>query len=52
MSQLTKNESIFLPFKLLLSSQRYGFGIRDLEKTYPGSGSWGQKSTKIPDTAA
>jgi hypothetical protein len=29
--------------KYLLSSQKYGFGIGDQEKTYPGSGSRGKK---------
>ncbi len=33
----------FLPQKLSLSSQKYGFGNRDPEKTY--SGSLGQKGT-------
>ncbi len=28
----------FLPKKMSLSSQKYGFGIRDPEKTYSGSG--------------
>jgi hypothetical protein len=39
----------FLPKKFSLSSQKYGFGIRDPEKTY--SGSRGQKGTgsRIPD---
>jgi hypothetical protein len=37
----------FLPQKLSLSSQKYGFGIRDLEKTYPGSRIQGVK--KAPD---
>jgi len=30
---------------LSVSSQKYGFGIRDREKTYPGSGFWGHKGT-------
>jgi hypothetical protein len=43
----------FLPKKLSLSSQKYGFGIRDPEKTYPGNR--GQKGTgsriRISNTA-
>jgi hypothetical protein len=44
----------FVPKKLPLSYQKYGFGIRDPEKPYPGySGSWiqGHKGTgyRIPD---
>ncbi len=37
----------FLPKKLSLSSQKYGFGIQDPEKTYSGSQSPGVK--KAPD---
>jgi hypothetical protein len=40
---------LFAPKKLSLSSKKYGFGIRDPEKTY--SGSRGQKGSgsRIPD---
>ncbi len=41
LGQFWKNYRIFLTKKLSLSSQKYGFGIRDPEKSY--SGSW------IPD---
>jgi hypothetical protein len=34
-----------LPKKLSLNSQKYGFGIRDSEKTFSGSRSRGQKGT-------
>ncbi len=44
--QFTKNYSIFLPKKLQLSSQKYGFGIRALEKNLFWIGSW------IPDSGA
>jgi hypothetical protein len=37
------------PKKLSLSSQNYGFGIRDPEKTYPGSRIQGSKKQRIPD---
>jgi hypothetical protein len=33
----------FLPKQLSLSSQKYGFGIRDPEKPIPDPGSRGQK---------
>jgi hypothetical protein len=39
----------FLPKKLSLSSQTYGFGIRDPEKTYSGSRIQGSKRHRIPD---
>jgi hypothetical protein len=41
----------FLPKKLSLSSQKYGFGIRDpgSRKTYPGSRIQGSKRHRIPD---
>jgi hypothetical protein len=37
--------------KVSLSSQKYGFGIRDPEKTYPDPGSriQGSKKHRIPD---
>jgi hypothetical protein len=35
--------------KLSLSSQKYGFGIRDPEKTYSGSRIQGSKRHRIPD---
>ncbi len=35
----------FLLKNLSLSSKKYGFGIQDLEYTYSGSGSRGQKGT-------
>jgi hypothetical protein len=35
--------------KLSLSSQEYGFGIRDPEKTYSGSRMQGSKRHRIPD---
>ncbi len=38
-----------LPKKLSLSSQTYGFGIRDPEKTYSGSRIQGSKRHRIPD---
>jgi|688.fasta_scaffold734273_1 hypothetical protein len=45
----------FLLKNLLVSSKKYGFEIRDPEKTYPGSGPKGQKGTgsqiRIPNTA-
>jgi hypothetical protein len=37
----------FLPKKLSLSSQKYGFGIRDPEKTYSGSRIQGSKRPRI-----
>ncbi len=41
---------LFLPKKLsLLSSHKYGFGIRDPEKTYSGSLIQGSKRHRIPD---
>jgi hypothetical protein len=40
---------ITLPKKLSPSSQKYGFGIRDLEKTYSGSRIQGSKRHRIPD---
>ncbi len=46
LSQLTKNCRYFVPKKLSISSQKYGFGIRDPEKTY--SGFRGQNVTQIP----
>ncbi len=39
----------FLPKKLSLSSQKYGFGIRDPENTYSGSRIQGSKRHRIPD---
>jgi hypothetical protein len=39
----------FLSTKLSLSSQKYGFGIRDPEKTYSGSRIQRSKSHRIPD---
>jgi hypothetical protein len=39
----------FLPKKLSLSSQKYRCGIRDPEKTYPGSRIPGSKRHRIPD---
>ncbi len=39
----------FLPKRLSLSSQNYGFGIRDPEKTYSGSRIQGSKRHRIPD---
>jgi hypothetical protein len=39
----------FLPKKLSLSSQKYGFGIRDPEKTYSGSRIQRSKRDRIPD---
>jgi hypothetical protein len=39
----------FLPKKLSLSSQKYGFGIRDPEKTYSGSGIPDPGIKKVPD---
>ncbi len=37
----------FLPKRLSLSSQKYGFGIRDPEKTYSGSRIQGSKRHRI-----
>ncbi len=42
----------FLPKKLSLSSQKYGFGIRDPEKTYSGSRIQGSKRQGIPDSGS
>ncbi len=39
----------FLLKKLSLSSQKYGFGIRDPEKTYSGSRIQVSKRHRIPD---
>jgi hypothetical protein len=39
-----------LPKKLSLSSQKYGFGIRDPEKTYSGSRSPKGTGSRIPDS--
>jgi hypothetical protein len=39
----------FFPKKLSLSSQKYGLGIRDPEKTYSGSRIQGSKRHRIPD---
>ncbi len=39
----------FLPKRLSLSSQKYGFGIRDPEKTYSGSRIQGSKRHRISD---
>ncbi len=54
--QFSKNLKNFLPKKLLLSSEKYGFGIRDLRfgmrypgKTYSGSRIEGSKRHPIPD---
>jgi hypothetical protein len=51
LGKFSKNYRTFLPKKLSPSSQKYGFGIRDPEKTY--SGSRGQKGTgsRIRNTA-
>jgi hypothetical protein len=48
---ISKNYRAFYPKKLPLSSQRYGFGIRDPEKTYSGSRIrvQGSKRHRIPD---
>jgi hypothetical protein len=40
---------IILPKKLSISSRKYGFGIRDPEKTYSGSRIQGSKRHRIPD---
>ncbi len=39
----------FLPINLLLSSQKYGLGIRDLEKLIPENRIRGSKKHRIPD---
>jgi hypothetical protein len=39
----------FLPKKLSISSQKYGFGIRDPDKTYFGSRIQGSKRHRLPD---
>jgi hypothetical protein len=39
----------FYPKKLSLSSKKYGFGIRDPEKTYSRSRIQGSKRHRIPD---
>ena len=39
----------FLPKKLSLSSQKYGLGMRNPEKTYSGSRIQGSKRHRIPD---
>ncbi len=39
----------FMPKRLSPSSQKYGLGIRDLEKTYSGSRIQGSKRHRIPD---
>ncbi len=56
LGQFSKNYRSFLPKILSLSSQKYGFGIRDLgfkiqdqEKTYFGSRIQGSKRHWIPD---
>jgi hypothetical protein len=56
LSQLSKNYSYFLPNKLSLSSQKYGFviqvlrsEIRNLEKTHSGSWTQGSKRHRIQD---
>jgi hypothetical protein len=35
--------------KIAMSSQNYGFGIRNPEKPIPDPGSWGSKRHRIPD---
>ncbi len=40
---------LVLPKRLSLSSQKYGFGIRDPEKTYSGSRIQGSKRHRLPD---
>ncbi len=49
LGQIFKELLNFLPQKLSLSSQKYGFGIRDPEKTYSGSRIQGSKRHRIPD---
>jgi hypothetical protein len=58
LSQLTKHYKFFTPKKMSLSSQKYGFGIRDprsghRKKPFPDPGSRGQKGTgsRIRNTA-
>ncbi len=48
MGQISKNYRTFYP-KMSLSSQKYEFGIRDLEKTYSGSRIQWSKRHRIPD---
>jgi hypothetical protein len=49
LGQFSKNYMNFLPKKLSLSSQKYGFGIREPEKTYSGSRIHGSKRHRILD---
>jgi hypothetical protein len=42
---MAKEFRVFLLQKLSLSSEKYGFGIRDPEKSIPDPGSRGQKGT-------
>ena len=42
---MAKEFPVFLLQKLSLSSEKYGFGIRDPEKSIPDPGSRGQKGT-------
>ncbi len=51
MGQILKNYRNFYP-KNCLSSQKYGFGIQDPEKTSPGSrGQKGSGSATLPNTS-
>jgi hypothetical protein len=47
--QIFKELYNFLPKKLSLSSEKYGFGIRDPEKTYSRSRIQGLKRYRITD---
>jgi hypothetical protein len=49
LGKFSKEFKNFLPKKLSPSSQKYGFGIRDPEKTYSGSRIQGLKRHRIPD---
>jgi hypothetical protein len=49
MDQFSKNRRELFTQKLSLSSHKYGFEIRDLEKTYSGSRIQGSKRRRIPD---
>jgi hypothetical protein len=49
LGQFSKNYRTFYPKKLSLSSKKYGFRIRDPEKTYSGSRIQGSKRHRIPD---